>query len=184
MASAPHHSVKFGVKTYGLDAISKVLQLPRDRKMKAVFAADKRNIEYLREKSPVRTGQYKQSWETYGHIIQGESEHEFVVDSRVRNLAHRMIPIKNPNGPAKQAGYGPAKQAGYGPANQAGSINYYAGYVVAPEFRDSRGYPHSRDIPRAKIAATKAFSEAISKEIGVNLAELKKTARKKDPNLR
>ena len=168
MASAPHHSVKFGVKTYGLDAISKVLQLPRDRKMKAVFAADKRNIEYLREKSPVRTGQYKQSWETYGHIIQGESEHEFVVDSRVRNLAHRMIPIKNPNGPAKQAG----------------SITYYAGYVVAPEFRDRRGYPHSRDIPRAKIAATKAFSEAISKEIGVNLAELKKTARKKDPNLR
>ena len=168
MASAPHHSVKFGVKTYGLDAISKVLQLPRDRKMKAVFAADKRNIEYLREKSPVRTGQFKHSWETYGHIIQGESEHEFVVDSRVRNLAHRMIPIKNPNGPAKQAG----------------SITYYAGYVVAPEFRDRRGYPHSRDIPRAKIAATKAFSEAISKEIGVNLAELKKTARKKDPNLR
>lgn len=161
MASAPHHSVKFGVKTYGLDAISKVLQLSRDRKMAAVFAADKRNIEYLREKSPVRTGQFKHSWETYGHIIQGESEHEFVVDSRVRNLAHRMIPIKNPN-----------------------SIIYYAGYVVAPEFRDRRGYPHSRDIPRAKIAATKAFSEAISKEIGVNLAELKKTARKKDPNLR
>ena len=161
MASAPHHSVKFGVKTYGLDAISKVLQLSRDRKMAAVFAADKRNIEYLREKSPVRTGQFKHSWETYGHIIQGESEHEFVVDSRVRNLSHRMIPIKNPN-----------------------SIIYYAGYVVAPEFRDRRGYPHSRDIPRAKIAATKAFSEAISKEIGVNLAELKKTARKKDPNLR
>lgn len=168
MASSPHHSVKFGVKTYGLDAISKVLQLSRDRKMAAVFAADKRNIEYLREKSPVRTGQFKHSWETYGHIIQGESEHEFVVDSRVRNLAHRMIPIKNPNGPAKRAG----------------SITYYAGYVVAPEFRDLRGYPHSRDIPRAKIAATKAFSEAISKEIGVNLAELKKTARKKDPNLR
>ena len=168
MASSPHHSVKFGVKTYGLDAISKVLQLPRDRKMKAVFAADKRNIEYLREKSPVRTGQFKQSWETYGHIIQGESEHEFVVDSRVRNLAHRMVPIKNSNGPAKRAG----------------SITYYAGYVVAPEFRDRRGYPHSRDIPRAKIAATKVFSEAISKEIGVNLAELKKTARKKDPNLR
>ena len=161
MASAPHHSVKFGVKTYGLDAISKVLQLSRDRKMAAVFAADKRNIEYLREKSPVRTGQFKHSWDTYGHIIQGESEHEFVVDSRVRNLAHRIIPIKNPN-----------------------SICYYAGYVVAPEFRDLRGYPHSRDIPRAKIAATKAFSEAISKEIGVNLAELKKTARKKDPNLR
>lgn len=161
MASAPHHSVKFGVKTYGLDAISKVLQLSRDRKMAAVFAADKRNIEYLREKSPVRTGQFKHSWETYGHIIQGESEHEFVVDSRVRNIAHRMIPIKNPN-----------------------SICYYASYVVAPKFRDRRGYPHSRDIPRAKIAATKAFSEAISKEIGVNLAELKKTARKKDPNLR
>lgn len=161
MASSPHHSVKFGVKTYGLDAITKVLQLSRDRKMAAVFAADKRNIEYLREKSPVRTGQFKHSWETYGHIIQGESEHEFVVDSRVRNVAHRMIPIKNPK-----------------------SICYYAGYVVAPEFRDRRGYPHSRDIPRAKIAATKAFSEAISKEIGVNLAELKKTARKKDPNLR
>ena len=161
MASSPHHSVKFGVKTYGLDAISKVLQLSRDRKMKAVFAADKRNIEYLREKSPVRTGQFKHSWETYGHIIQGESEHEFVVDSRVRNLAHRMIPIKNPT-----------------------TSIYYAGYVVAPNFRDRHGYPHSRDIPRAKIAATKAFSEAISKEIGVNLAELKKTARKKDPNLR
>jgi hypothetical protein len=72
-----------------------------------------------------------------------------------------MIPLQNPN-----------------------SICYYAGYVVAPEFRDRRGFPHSRDIPRAKIAATKAFSEAISKEIGVNLAELKKTARKKDPNLR
>lgn len=168
MASAPHHSVKFGVKTYGLDAISKVLQLSRDRKMAAVFAADKRNIEYLREKSPVRTGQFKHSWETYGHIIQGDSEHEFVVDSRVRNLAHRMIPLKNPSGPAERAR----------------SITYYAGYVVAPEFRDLRGYPHSRDIPRAKIAATKAFSEAISKEIGVNLAELKKTARKKDPNLR
>lgn len=148
MGSSPKHSSKIGVRTYGLETVTDVLMLPRSERVKAIEAANKVMLDYLRVKSPVRTGMFRSSWESIGINIVRDDESESIIDNHIRNMAR--------DGPGL----------------------YYGGKIVSPGFRDRRGYPHDRDIPRAKIAAEKEYLRVLGDKIGKNLREVKKKSRK------
>lgn len=157
MGKTPKHAVKLGVATYGLDNIRNILAVSRHAKTEAIRASERKMIEYLRLKSPVKTGQFRGMWDAYGLVWHRDDAIEMVADVRIRNMAHDQI---------------------------NGAPIYYGGKIVAEGWRDRHGRSHARDIPRAKIAGTKVFLDVLGQKIDKNLTETKKNARKRDKKLR